>query len=596
VHDVSDPEPRDGEHRERQECGPEREQRQPLLADSFRPPRLLFTLAAYLDSSRLPASTPRSPHRHAYAPQGTVGRVFAFATAVSNESIYENVAHRGIRRVAEPDSVVLTRRRLSLADAYNQMLDEAGRLEGLEALVMMHQDTELRDPAFTAKARARLTDPEVAMVGALGVRGVRGGAMWMPDHVGYGRITEELFGLERVLATGNTAGAHEVDALDGFLFVLSPWAVRSLRFDPAFDEAFHSYDLDFCFQARARGKKLVVEQIDVIHRRQPRVIDDSLKKAAAIWRRKWTWDGPAGGPRLPDSHPGASTGLAPAAPARVNGPRRGDSTDSRTGLFERLIAADRRRGTALQDDLIGHDRRVLELGCGSGRTAERLADRGSSVVGVEVDPDAGRTAERACEQVIVGDLDTLCFAEALGERCFDVVLAGGALRRLSRPEAVLRRLLPHLGEGGYLLVRLANVAHPHLRLSAYGARIDDDAARPDRSRPPLTRHTAVAMITSAGYRVGAVKPIEWDLGSELAYCEPDLLSTKLLRLIVSEPDARALEYLILAYPSGRPAPALVTELADQGARGRKVRPLGIASVRQRTREGDADEVQPVGMT
>jgi SAM-dependent methyltransferase len=540
-------------------------------------------------------SRPRPAHRHAFAPQGTVGRVFAFATAVSNESIYENVAHRGIRRVAEPDSVVLTRRRLSLADAYNQMLDEAGGLEGLEALVMMHQDTELRDPGFTAKVRSRLADPEVAMVGALGVRGVRGGAMWMPDHVGYGRITEELFGLERVLATGNTAGVHEVDALDGFLFVLSPWAVRSLRFDPAFDQVFHSYDLDFCFQARAHGKKLVVEQIDVIHRRQPRVIDDSLKKAAAIWRRKWRWDGPAGGPRLPETHPGASTGLGPAAPARANGPRAGDSTDSKA-LFERLIAADRRRATALQDDLIGHDRRVLELGCGSGRTAERLADRGSSVVGVEVDPDAARMAERACEQVILGDLDTLRFAEALGERRFDVVLAGGALRRLSRPEAVLRRVRPHLGEGGYLLVRLSNVAHPHVRLSAYGARIDGEVGLPDRSRPPFTRHTAVAMITSAGYRVGAVKPIEWDLGSELAHCVPDLLSTKLLRLIVSEPDARAVEYLIVAYPSGRPAPAVVTELAAHGGGGGKIRPLGIA-VRQRTRAGDADDVvQPVGMT
>ena len=522
--------------------------------------------------------------------------MFAFATAVSNESIYENVAHRGIRRVAEPDSVVLTRRRMSLADAYNQMLDEAGDIDRLEALVMMHQDTELRDPAFTAKVRARLADPDVAMVGALGVRGVRGGAMWMPDHVGYGRITEELFGLERVLATGNTAGAHEVDALDGFLFVLSPWAVRSLRFDPAFDDVFHSYDLDFCFQARAHGKKLVVEQIDVIHRRQPRVIDASLKRAAAIWRRKWRWDGPAGGLRVLESRPGAATELSPTAPARVNGSRPRNATDIKS-LYERLIGADRRRAAAVQDELVGQGRRVLELGCGSGETAARLSDRGSSVVGVEADPDAARAAEPECEQVIVEDLDKLRFAEALGESRFDVVLAGGVLGHLSRPDAVLARIRPHLGEDGFLLVRLANVTHPHLRLSAYGGRLDGEIRLPEQPGASFTRHTAVAMIMSAGYCVAAVKPIEWDLGSELVYCDPDLLSTKMLRLIVSEPDARAVEYLIVAYPAGRPAPQIVAELAKQGSDGQKIRPLGIASVEERTRSARVDDViQAVGMT
>jgi hypothetical protein len=456
--------------------------------------------------------------------------MFGFATAVTDEAVYETVARRGIARVAEPDSVVLTRRGLRLSDAYNELLEEAAGIQGLEALVMMHQDTELRDSAFAAKVRARLADPEVAMVGALGVRGVRAGAVWMPRHVGYGRITEELFGLERVLATGNTTGAHEVDALDGFLLVLSPWAVRNLRFDPAFDEVFHSYDLDFSFQARAHGKKLVVEQIDVIHRRGPRIIDDSLKRAATIWRRKWSWDGAAGGPRIVQTPSAGSSGSTPAA-AKVN-----DSQATRPAAVKNrddlLIEADRRRADALQDELIGEGRRVL-------------------------------------------DLDTLDLARPLGEARFDVVLARGVLGRLRRPDTVLARILPHIDEGGYLLVRLANAAHTYLRMSAYGSQIAREAGPLEQRRAHFTRHNAVAMITSAGYCVGAVKSIEWDLGSELVHCDQDRLSTETLRLLVSEPDARAVEYLIVAYPAGRPAPPIVAELANR--HGQKIRPLGIAS-------------------
>ena len=71
----------------------------------------------------------------------------------------------------------------------------------------------------------------------------------------------------------------------------------------------------------------------------------------------------------------------------------------------------------------------------------------------------------------------------------------------------------------------------------------------------------------------------------------------MLRLIVSEPDARAVEYLIVAYPAGRPAPQIVAELAKQGADGRKVRPLGIASVEERTRSARVgDVIQAVGTT
>ena len=46
----------------------------------------------------------------------------------------------------------------------------------------------------------------------------------------------------------------EVDTLDGQLLVLSPWAVRNVRFDESLLLG-HGYDLDFCLQVRAAGRK-----------------------------------------------------------------------------------------------------------------------------------------------------------------------------------------------------------------------------------------------------------------------------------------------------------------------------------------------------
>ena len=47
------------------------------------------------------------------------------------------------------------------------------------------------------------------------------------------------------------ARTGEVDTVDGFVLVLSPWAVRNLRFDESLGQ-LHGYDFDFCLQV-ARG-------------------------------------------------------------------------------------------------------------------------------------------------------------------------------------------------------------------------------------------------------------------------------------------------------------------------------------------------------
>ena len=56
----------------------------------------------------------------------------------------------------------------------------------------------------------------------------------------------------REISTHTAPG--EVDSIDGFVMVLSLWAVRNLRFDESLGK-LHGYDFDICMQAKAATRR-----------------------------------------------------------------------------------------------------------------------------------------------------------------------------------------------------------------------------------------------------------------------------------------------------------------------------------------------------
>ena len=207
--------------------------------------------------------------------------MIAFGCAVASEQEYRTHALPGIRRAAEPDSPVLTRRGGSIQASYNSILDELAERGGLEAAVLLHQDVEIRDEQLVQKVRRALRDPLVAIVGAIGGSDVSGLAWWE------GRL------LGRVTAVGLNADDTDgprgrVEAVDGLLMALSPWAVRNLRFDEEFGELFHGYDADFCLQARSRGRRVQVEELEVAHHYHRDFFDrETWVEAEVALQRKW---------------------------------------------------------------------------------------------------------------------------------------------------------------------------------------------------------------------------------------------------------------------------------------------------------------------
>src|SRR5436305_13161092 len=120
--------------------------------------------------------------------------MIAFGSAITDSEIYQRCAEPGIRLAAEPDSEILafasvglnhpdaTFRDFNLAGSifrnYNLLIDQVIDRDDLEALVLVHQDSEIIEANFCERLREPLRDPDVAIVGCAGARGVRSIAWW----------------------------------------------------------------------------------------------------------------------------------------------------------------------------------------------------------------------------------------------------------------------------------------------------------------------------------------------------------------------------------------------------------------------------------
>jgi Glycosyltransferase like family len=221
--------------------------------------------------------------------------MIAFGSSITMPEIYERCAAPGIRRAAERDSVVFAHAAAgSISRSYNLILDEATALEDLEAVVLVHQDAEIADPELATLIRSTLQDPDVGVVGCVGARGVSSMAWWEGEIVQGPAVFRygELGGGELPVAgwrgvRGTAPG--EVDTVAGFCLVLSPWVVRSIRFDESLGLE-HGYDFDLCRQVRAAGRKVIVANLDVVHHHALELVHDAETWMEAHVQVAGKWD------------------------------------------------------------------------------------------------------------------------------------------------------------------------------------------------------------------------------------------------------------------------------------------------------------------
>jgi hypothetical protein len=225
--------------------------------------------------------------------------MIAFGTSITSPDAYRTYAEPGIRRAAEPDSVIFPFAAAgSIFRSYNLLLDKAAELDDLEAFVLVHQDAEIVSEDFCQKVREAMADPDVGVVGCVGAIGVRSIAWWE------GSVTWASF-IHRYGEHGGGdlpafswardgappyARTGEVDTVDGFLMALSPWVVRNIRFDESLGQ-LHGYDFDFCLQVREAGKKVVTADFRAIHNHTLELVSNIDTWVEAHMRVTEKWEG-----------------------------------------------------------------------------------------------------------------------------------------------------------------------------------------------------------------------------------------------------------------------------------------------------------------
>jgi SAM-dependent methyltransferase len=146
---------------------------------------------------------------------------------------------------------------------------------------------------------------------------------------------------------------------------------------------------------------------------------------------------------------------------------------------------------------------IFEGGVSSGYFAALLVQAGRRVHGAELDPLAAAEAESVCDRVFVGDLSDLDRSQ-LGQ--YTAIVFGDTLEHLPDPPAVLRRLRPHLRDGGVLVVSIPNVANWAIRVGLLFGRFRyTERGILDRTHLRFyTRRTLIEMLDSAGFNVVAL--------------------------------------------------------------------------------------------
>jgi glycosyltransferase involved in cell wall biosynthesis len=168
--------------------------------------------------------------------------------------------------------------------------------------------------------------------------------------------------------------------------------------------------------------------------------------------------------------------------------------------------------------LAGRKQDVLEIGCGEGFMAEKIAANENCMTGIDVldQPAKAEVFERYIQADLTYGLGDA--VERLSGKRFDKILLMDVLEHLVNSEKVLREARGLLKSSGQLLVSVPNVANITVRLLlAFGAFNYTERGILDKAHLRFfTRKTARRMLEANGYEVVdekvTVMPIELILG------------------------------------------------------------------------------------
>ena len=200
-------------------------------------------------------------------------------------------------------------------------------------------------------------------------------------------------------------------------------------------------------------------------------------------------------------------------------------------------------------ELVGSDKRVLDVATSTEQVAKLLGERGCKVTRIEVDPETARQVEEYCETVIIGDVENLDLGNELDDEHFDVIVLGDVLEHLKDPLQTLRRLKPFLRAAGYVVASVRNMAHGSVRLALIQGKFHHPSLGlvDDMQLRFFTRDSAEQLFKDAGFLITELKSTTRAIfDTEDSKQIPD----EVLRLVQGDPEASTYQFVLTAHRHG----------------------------------------------
>ncbi|UQX87557.1 methyltransferase domain-containing protein [Jatrophihabitans telluris] len=212
-------------------------------------------------------------------------------------------------------------------------------------------------------------------------------------------------------------------------------------------------------------------------------------------------------------------------------------------------------------DMVGSNKRVLDVGCDTGYLGEVLGAVGNKVWGFEISEATAAQARTRLVDCAVGDLEQTDLASVFEPGSFDVVIFGDVLEHLRDPLPVLRSTRRLLAAGGSVLLSTPNIAHGDVRLALLHGqfRYNKLGILDETHTRFFTAESLVSFARDAGFEIAELRRTRAELfTTEIGVNESDFPAELVARL---RADNEASTYQFVARLVPDDAGVMVTQQA-----------------------------------
>jgi O-antigen biosynthesis protein len=203
--------------------------------------------------------------------------------------------------------------------------------------------------------------------------------------------------------------------------------------------------------------------------------------------------------------------------------------------------------------LIGNNKQVVDFGCATGYFAHLMARQQCTVTGVEINPEAAKTAEQYCQEVIVADLDFVSVKEILPDRQFDVAVFGDVLEHLRNPWQVLQDTKQILKKDGYVVASIPNIAHGAIRLALLQGKFEytEFGILDNTHLRFFTRKTVEDLLENSGYLLKDIESTKLPFFANntlVPHININDFDSEIIKRMQKDEDIDTLQFVVRAFP------------------------------------------------